>query len=109
MAEPPPALRPIRHRPNPEKRPQRVQREQAYPSGCVDCVLVRMVAFVRDVIRDVVDSDDAVEQYHHHEQQQKEREVVQKRITHNSSPKPPVEMLLLAKPSCAIVYYLSEA
>src|SRR5262249_9544955 len=112
MAEAPPTLRPIRHRPNPEKRPQRMQREQAYPSGRVDCVLVRMVAFVRDVIRDVVDGDDAVEQYHHHEQQQKECEVVQKWITHNPLRRPPripEVILLLAKPICAIVYYLSEA
>src|SRR5262245_56609966 len=113
MAEAPPTLRPVRHRPNPEKRPQRMQREQAYPSGRVDCVLVRMVAFVRDVIRDVVDGDDAVEQYHHHEQQQKECEVVQKWITHNPSLKTPADSLkmslLLAKPSRAIVYYLSEA
>src|SRR5262249_12009207 len=84
----PAALRPVRHRPDPQKRPDRMQREQAHPPGRMDGVLMRMIATFRDEVWDVVDGDDAVEQHHHDEDQQPEREVVQKRITHTWLPLP---------------------
>ena len=59
-----------------------MQREQAHPSGGVDRVLVGMMARLRDLRRNVVDRDDAVEQHHDHEKQQKQREIVEKRIAH---------------------------
>jgi hypothetical protein len=39
-----------------------------------------MMARLRDLRRDVVDRDDAVEQHHDHEDQQTKRKIIQKRI-----------------------------
>jgi hypothetical protein len=51
MRDPPAALGAVRHGPDPQERPQRVQREQAYPSGRVDRVRVGMMAGLRDLGR----------------------------------------------------------
>ena len=40
----PDRARRLRHCPDPQKRPQHMQREQAHPSGRVDRVLVGMIA-----------------------------------------------------------------
>jgi hypothetical protein len=49
---------------------------------------VRMMARLRNLRRDVVDRDDAVEQHHDDENQQKQREIVQKRIATIASSSP---------------------
>jgi hypothetical protein len=49
-------------------------------AGRVDRVRMGMMARLRDLRRDVVDRDDAVEQHHDHEDQQTKRKIIQKRI-----------------------------
>ena len=59
----PTAIFAIQHRQDPQEWPQDMQRKQTYPAGNVQHVLVWMIAFDRDLVRDIVDGDDAVE--HH--------------------------------------------
>ena len=42
-----------------------MQREEAYPPSCVNCVLMWVIARFRNKMRDVVDSDNSVEQNHY--------------------------------------------
>ena len=76
LAEPPAAIGSVRHRPDPQERPDRVQREQADPAGDMDRILVRMVAVLGDLVGDGVNRDDRIEQRDHDEKQQSEREVI---------------------------------
>ena len=46
-------------------------------------VLMRMVARLRNQVRNIVDSDDAVEQYDHNEKQYSKCKVVQERIVNH--------------------------
>src|SRR4051794_6681230 len=73
--EAPAALGLICHRPDPQERPQRVQREQAYPARGVNSVLVRVVPVVRDLSRYVVDGDDSVEQHHADKYEDEQRDI----------------------------------
>jgi len=47
-----------------------VQQEEADPTGGMDCVLMRVMAAMGDLGRNVVDRDDAVEQHDDHENQE---------------------------------------
>src|SRR6516225_6263412 len=70
-------------RPSPKSRERATARAATgSPIRGVDRVLVGMMAGLRDLRRDVVDRDDAVEQHHDHENQEKQREIVEKRIAH---------------------------
>ena len=77
VTEAPAPFRLIHHGPNPKEWPQHVQQEKADPTGGMDCVLVRVMAAMGDLGRNVVDRDDAVEQHDHHKKQQTERDIVQ--------------------------------
>src|SRR4051794_37872484 len=55
--KPPTAIRPVCHRPNPEKRPQRTERKNADHRGDADCILVRMVPSLSNVVRDAPNGD----------------------------------------------------
>src|SRR5215831_17349727 len=78
----PTAFRLVCHRPNPKKRPQHMQGEQAYPACGMDCVLVGMMAPSCDPGRYVMDRNDAVEDRHDHENEQPEREPVQEWVAY---------------------------
>jgi hypothetical protein len=78
----PATVRLVQHGPYPQKRPQDMQREQAHPPGCMDRVLMWMVASLGDPMRDVVNSDDAVEHDDDDKEQHEKCEVVQERIVH---------------------------
>jgi hypothetical protein len=58
VSETPAPVRLIHHRPNPEKRPQQVQQEQADPAGGMDRIFVRVMTRVGDPGGNVVDRDD---------------------------------------------------
>src|SRR5436190_19041366 len=64
-AEAPATLRPVGHRPNPQKRPQRMQGEEADPAGGVDRILMRMIAGLGDQIGYVMNCYDRVENHDH--------------------------------------------
>ena len=59
-----------------------MQCEQAYPPGGMDCILMWVVAGFRDLMRDIVDSDDAVEHDGYDKEEQEQCEIVEKGITH---------------------------
>ena len=69
-------------RPNPQQRPDRVQREQAHPACNVQHILVWMIALDGDLVGYVVDRNDAVEQHQRNEDKQDQRDVFE----HDDSP-----------------------
>ena len=50
----------VGHGPDPEKWPNRMQGEKAHPSAGVDRILMRMITFLSDVLRNVVNRNHAV-------------------------------------------------
>ena len=76
----PAAIGPVQHRPDPQKRPKNVEREEAHPTGSVDRVLVRVIAMLREFVRHVMDRDNAVEERDEHKNEEAEGEVVQERV-----------------------------
>ncbi len=61
MAKAPAAILAIQGRPDPQKRPQHMQGEQADPACHMNRILMRVIAVLGDFVRDVVDGDNAVE------------------------------------------------
>src|SRR5262249_38599543 len=82
MSDPPPSVRFEKHRPYPKKRPQSMQCEQTHPPSSVDRILMWVVAGFRDLMRDIMDSDDAVEHDGYDKEEQEQCEVVQERVIH---------------------------
>ena len=80
MTEAPAALRLIEHRPDPQKRPKRVQGEQAHPTCGMDRVLMGVAAPLGDLVGHVVDGNDPVKQGDHHEDQKPECEIVEEGV-----------------------------
>ena len=80
MTEAPAALRPVQHRPDPQERPNSVEREQADPAGYVDGILVRVVASAGNLVGHVMDGDDPVKQRNHHEDQKPECEIIEEGV-----------------------------
>ena len=80
MLHAPTAIGAVEHRPDPEERPNRVQREEAHPPSSVDGILMRMTTVLRDLVGHVVDRDDAVEERDEHEKQEAEREVIEEGV-----------------------------
>jgi len=76
----PAAFRLVRHRPDPEKRPQHMESEQAHPARRMDGVCMRMMALFGDFGRNVMDRDDPVEDHNDDENKQSKSEVVQEGI-----------------------------
>jgi hypothetical protein len=78
FGETPAAIRPVKHRPDPEKRPKNVERKKAHPAGDVDRILMRMMAVHRDLVGNVMDSDDPVEQNKRNGDQYPEGKIIKK-------------------------------
>jgi hypothetical protein len=56
VTEPPAAILSIGHRPDPQKRPERMQREQTDPASGMDCILMRVVTMNGNLIGNVVNT-----------------------------------------------------
>src|SRR5262249_6165543 len=82
-AAPNPAFRLVRHRPDPEQRPQHMESEQADPACRVDSVCVRMMARFGDLRGNVMDRDDAVKDHNGNKDKQSEGEVVREWIANH--------------------------
>ena len=78
LTEAPAAIGAVGHRPDPQERPQRMQREQADPAGGMDRILVGMAAMLCDLVRNVVNCDDRVEDRDQHKEHQAQSKVVEK-------------------------------
>ncbi len=63
VTEAPAAIFSIGHRPYPQERPERMQREQTDPASGMDCILMRMVSMDGNFIGNVVQHDDPVKQH----------------------------------------------
>src|SRR5262245_40037023 len=74
----------LRHGPNKDDRPDRVQRKQTQPTGDVDRLFVRMLTVLGDRMRKVVDIDERVEHEDQPDQQNQQSEIVQE---HWSTPR----------------------
>lgn len=59
-----------------------MQGEEAYPSGDMDGILVRMITVPGDLIWDVVDHDDCIEEKQYDKKHEEEGKIVKK---HRSS------------------------
>lgn len=59
-----------------------MQGEEAYPSGDMDGILVRMITVPGDLIWDVVDHDDGIEEKQYDKKHEEEGKIVKK---HRSS------------------------
>src|SRR6516165_2159117 len=90
VTEAPSAIRPVHHGPNPKKRPEHVQHEQADPPRSMDRVLVGVMTRMSDLGRNVVDRDDAVDQHDDHEKQQAKRKVIKEWVFHGAYPSMPI-------------------
>jgi len=63
-----------------------MQCEQAHPPGGMDRILMWVVAGFGDPMRDIVDSDDAVEHDGYDKEEQEQCDVVEEGITHGVAP-----------------------
>jgi hypothetical protein len=64
--------------PNPEKRPDRMESEEADPPTCVDGILVGMIPCFGDVIRNVVNRNHPVGEGQDDKDENNQREVAEK-------------------------------
>ena len=86
MGKTPAALGPVEHRPDPQERPKRMQREQAHPTCCVDRVLVRVVTPMGDFIGHIVDRNDPVKQRDDNEDEETQSEIIQEGVEIDALP-----------------------
>src|SRR4029077_517737 len=80
LGESPATIRPVEHRPDPEKRPKDVERKKAHPARGVDRILMRMMAAYRHLVGNVMNGNDRVEQNEGNDDQYPESEIVEKHV-----------------------------